>query len=85
MNDTPTAARSAVNEYLSGDLSRRGFVRRMALLGFGVAVSSTILAACGEEDTSSSADNKDPVAGGRLREGYDKELTAPDNGEQRLG
>lgn len=78
MNDTPRAARKAVDEYLSGELTRRGFVRRMGLLGFSIAASSTLLAACAEEGSGGPTDGQEPSSGGRFREGYDKELTAPD-------
>ena len=73
-------AKQAINEYMSGELSRRGFMRRLGMVGIGVAASSTLLAACAEtaEKSGPDANKGKPVSGGTLREGYDRELTAPD-------
>lgn len=73
-------AKEAINEYMSGSLSRRGFMRRLGAVGIGIAVSSSLLAACTEsaEKSGSQASKGEPVTGGTLREGYDHELTAPD-------
>ena len=45
-------------------VTRRGFVRRMGLLGFSIAASSTLLAACAEEGSGGPTDGQEPSSGG---------------------
>jgi peptide/nickel transport system substrate-binding protein len=74
----------AVVEYMSGGLSRRGFLQRAGLLGLGAVASGSILAACSSSkkpSTSGSAaatPTGAPVVGGTFREGYDRDFTPPD-------
>lgn len=51
-------AKKLVQAYQAGNLSRRGFVRRAALLGVGFGSISAILAACGDNTATAPA----PVA-----------------------
>lgn len=78
-----------VADYERGGVDRRAFIRRAALIGLSLPAISTLLAACGGGDTSSSAQDKLPVSGqmgdqeegrpgGTLREGYDRDFSRMD-------
>ncbi len=83
-----------VDQYRSARLSRRRFMGRMTALGFSVPAAASILAACGDDDDSPSVDEPDepdetevppsepvamePIQGGTLREGYNRDVSPHD-------
>jgi peptide/nickel transport system substrate-binding protein len=75
----------ALSDYVSGRLSRRGFLQRAGLVGVGAVAAGTLLSACSDDSSSggsestSSGSSADPVKGGTFREGYDRDFTPPDS------
>lgn len=74
----------ALGDYLSGRLGRRGFLQRVALLGLGATAAGSLLSACGDDASSGTSaapgtGSGNPVKGGTLREGYDRDFTPPDS------
>src|ERR1700722_19038476 len=73
-----------VADYMSGGLSRRGFLQRAGLLGLGAVATGSLLAACSSSSKSTSSGSAAatptgaPVVGGTFREGYDRDFTPPD-------
>jgi len=53
-----------IEHYASGKISRRDFVRRGAVLGLGVPVMATVIAACGDDSDSSAGTTTAPAGGG---------------------
>jgi peptide/nickel transport system substrate-binding protein len=74
----------ALGDYFSGRLGRRGFLQRLGLLGFGAVTAGTLLSACADDSSTGAASSSpaqagEPVKGGTLREGYDRDFTPPDS------
>ncbi len=75
----------ALDDYAAGALNRRGFLRRVGLVGVSVVAAGTLLDACSSGSTNSgpatdpTAAGGKPVKGGTLREGYDHDFTPPDS------
>ena len=82
---------SALTELASQGLPRRKFLKGAAAMGISAAFASEFLAACSSSpgavtpsDTTAatsaapSESSAAPTVGGTFREGYDRELTAPD-------
>jgi len=76
---------SGLQEFASQGVTRRGFLSGAMSMGFSAAFASQFLAACSSAPVtpadSASASPSAPAAprvGGIFREGYDRELTAPD-------
>lgn len=79
-------------QYKSKQVSRRSFLKSLGLLGLGATSAATILAACTEAtestttaggggETTSTADgggDMEPVTGGTLREGYNRDISKHD-------
>jgi peptide/nickel transport system substrate-binding protein len=74
---------AALGDYVSGRLSRRGFLQRAGLLGIGAVAAGTLLSACSDDSSggtsTSETPTSGPVKGGTLREGYDRDFTPPDS------
>lgn len=77
--------------FKANELSRRGFLRSMGILGLGATTAATVLAACAAEDTVDTTappddpdatpppvDPGEPVRGGTLREGYNRDISKHD-------
>lgn len=86
-------------QYKAKKLTRRRFMKRLGMAGFGLAAAATILAACGDDDDAVTATTAagvgttapgattaaptttgpmQPVVGGTLREGYNRDVSKHD-------
>ena len=79
-------------QYKSKQVSRRSFLKSLGLMGLGATSAATILAACTEgTESTTTADgggaattgeggggDMDPVTGGTLREGYNRDISKHD-------
>jgi ABC-type transport system substrate-binding protein len=88
-DDAIELASELVESYQHRHITRRQFGRRLLGLGFGVSAVSVIIAACGSDDDSGAAgsssgtspaagDTMAPTVGGRLREGYNRDVSKHD-------
>ena len=79
------------DQYKARNLSRRSFMQRLGMVGIGLAAAGTILAACGRDgdaatsttaggatSTSTTEGPMQPVTGGTLREGYNRDVSKHD-------
>lgn len=77
--------------YRSKQVSRRKFLKSLGIMGIGATSAATILAACtdgavttttaaagGETTTTAGGGSMDPVTGGTLREGYNRDISKHD-------
>ena len=75
--------------YRSKQVSRRKFLKNLGIMGIGATSAATILAACtdnGATTTTAGAvttttvggGSMDPVIGGTLREGYNRDISKHD-------
>ena len=76
----PKDEQRGLQDLAAAGVSRRGFLKGAVALGFSAAFASEFLAACSSSSTNASAPSASasPKRGGTFREGYDRELTAPD-------
>ncbi len=66
-----------IDEFLTGHISRREFLRRGSILGLSIPVLSGILAACGgANSTSASSSSSSSTAGGVPNAGANLQLRA---------
>ncbi len=81
-------------QYKSKQVSRRSFLKSLGILGLGATSAATILAACSDTSestttagggaatsTTAGGDGNgamDPVVGGTLREGYNRDISTHD-------
>lgn len=66
-----------IDRYRDEGISRRKFFTQAGALGVSLSVTAQVLAACGSDSGTTTTGGK-PVAGGVLREGYDKDITRID-------
>ncbi len=79
MTDGGRELERQLRELAAVGASRRSFLRSAAVLGVSASFASTFLAACASDTAGGDdADAGQPRSGGTLREGYDRDLTAPD-------
>lgn len=68
-----------LRELAATGASRRSFLKGAAAVGVTASFASTFLAACSSDPGGDTSDKAGPPRpGGTFREGYDRELTAPD-------
>ncbi len=86
-NEFGKDANELVQQYQTGNITRRQFAKGVFLLGLGVGSAATILAACGGSDSGSGAEvastdaaatDTAPKLGGMLREGYNRDVSKLD-------
>lgn len=91
MHRDETFDKTAVDEYLAGQLDRRAFFQRASALGLSMSAAATLLAACASGNsgghsssapvvtaTSTSVNPADIKKGGQLVEGYDRDFSKID-------
>lgn len=83
MTESGFGTEKSLSDLAATGVSRRGFLKGAAGLGFSAAFASSFLVACttGSSDvspTGAPTDGGSPKPGGTFREGYDRELTPPD-------